>query len=355
MLTYRTTATVATAAALALWLGCAGRGPGGAAAPGEASVAGAAGEAGRTAAGGESTVGEEGAGVDLARALDRALAAGTWDELHIVTECFDRDAFLQVELFGDGVGIWNGERQFALERSELLGLVERFRRAGFAGFKELYGKGEKDAGPPTAALRVICRVALTLDGATKQSVQVSEGRRSPELQALAEKVLGRCREPGAAGVAAADLADGLRKVADGRLAPQTLSLLLHRKPEPEAVAAGEAAFLLRLEGRTLTVLPYRPGAGYGEAAVLELAPEDLSRLAAALIENRAGELPDNLWAEHYTDLVVEVLDREARVQARRFAGMTPATHGEAQRRFDRIYQVLAELARRALATANAPG
>lgn len=286
----------------------------------------------------------------LARAIDRALAAGTWAQLYLVTECFDRDAFLQVELYGDGVGIWNGERQFTVARDELLGLLERLRRAGFPAFKELYGKGEApDAGPPAAATRVICRVVLTLDGATHQSVQVAEGRRFPPLQALAEEVLALTREPGEAGVAAADLADGLRKVADGRLAPRTLRVLLHRKPDAAAVAAGEAAFLLRLEGRELSVQPYRPGAGYGEGSVRELAPEELSAVARLLVENRAGDLPDNLWAEHYTDLVVTVLDREARLQARRFAGMTPATHAEAQPRFERIYQALAELARRPFA------
>jgi hypothetical protein len=319
--------------ALALLVGCAGGGrPDGTPAP-QAAAAG-----GTTAAAGAP------AEPDLARALDRALARGSWTELHLLTECFDRDAFLEVELFGEGVGIWNGERQLDIGRDELLGFLERFRDSGFPAFKELYGKGEKpDAGPPAAATRVICRVALTLDGATKQSVQVAEGRRFPELQALALEVLGRFRERGEAGVGAADLADGLRKVADGRLAPRTLSVLLHRKPDAAAVAAGEQGFLMRLEGRNLSVLPYRPGAGYGEPAARELAPEELSRLAALLAESGAGELPDNLWAEHYTDLVVTVLDREARVQARRFAGMTPATHPEAQPRFDRIYQALAEL------------
>jgi hypothetical protein len=313
--------------ALALLVGCAGGGrPPGTPGPAPAS-AGA-----RTAAAGAP------AEPDLARALDRALAGGSWNELHLLTECFDRDAFLQVELFGEGVGIWNGERQLAVGRDELLELLERLRDARFAGFKELYGKGETR----DAATRVICRVALTLDGATKQSVQVAEGRRFPELQALALEVLGRFRERGEAGVGAADLADGLRKVADGRLAPRTLNVLLHRKPD---AAAGERGFLMRLEGRALSVLLYRPGAGYGEPVARELAPEELSRLAALLAEDRAGELPDNLWAEHYTDLVVTVLDREVRVQARRFAGMTAATHPEAQPRFDRIYQALAELAR----------
>jgi hypothetical protein len=314
--------------ALALLVGCAGGGrPDGTPAP-EPAAAGA-----RTAAAGAP------AEPDLARALDRALAGGSWHELHLLTECFDRDAFLKVELFGEGVGIWNGERQLSVGRDELLELLERLRGARFAAFKELYGKGETG----DAATRVICRVALTLDGATKQSVQVAEGRRFPELQALALEVLGRFRERGEDGVGAADLADGLRKVADGRLAPRTLSVLLHRKPDAAAVAVGEQGFLMRLEGRALSVLPYRPGAGYGGPAARELAPEELSRLAALLAESGAGELPDNLWAEHYTDLVVTVLDREARVQARRFAGMTATTHPEAQPRFDRIYQALAEL------------
>ncbi len=51
-------------------------------------------------------------------------------------------------------------------------------------------------------------------------------------------------------------------------------------------------------------------------------------------------LPANLHAEELTDLVVRVLGHEKAVQARRFAGMSRATHADAQVRFDQLLRAL---------------
>lgn len=280
-------------------------------------------------------------------ALERVLTSGERDGVSILAECGDDGALTEVRIFGSGVGIWNRNRQFTLPAERVTALLERFREIGFSRFQELYGTIEQEIPVPEdvggAALRVICRVELTLDGVTKQSGQLDEGPRSEELKELADSILELGREPGTSGTTADGLDDGLAKIAAGTLAPEVLRVLLHRKPDARAVAAGETGFLLRIEGARATVQPYT--GSYGDAVEIDLTRPELAELAAHLAENRPGDLPLNLYANHYTDLVVEVLDRKREIQARTFTGITPSTHGEAQERFDRIYDRLAEVAR----------
>lgn len=286
----------------------------------------------------------------LDRALERALASGEREGVSVLSECGDDGALTEVRIFGSGVGIWNRSRQFTLEPARVTRLLERFRRVGFPRFQELYGAIEDEVPVPeegASSLQVVCRVALTIGDVTKQSAQLSDGPKSKELRELAGWILDLGRGPGASGVTAESLDDGLAKIAAGTLAPEVLSVLLHRKPEPREAAGGATGFLLRIEAGRANVRPFA-AAGYGAPVPIDLEAADLARLAERLAAADAGELPANLYATDYTDLVIEVLDRKTQVQARGFTGMTPATHGEAQKRFDRIYQELAALAECAL-------
>jgi|GEM_PF-1730726 len=298
-------------------------------------------------------------GKALDRALERALErGGRWDELHLLTECADDGFLTTAEVFGNGVTIWNHQRQSTLDHDELVTLLEALRDAEFSRLRELYG--EEDEGeapvpsdPPASAMRVICRVVVTLDGATKQSAQRAQGSQSEELKGLAWKLLDLVRPDEGEGVTADDLEDGLAKVADGRLAPESFSLVFHRKPElgrraPQATTVGPAGFLMRLEGLRVTVEEYRAEGGYGDPRITELDAGALSKLVTLLVDNGIGDLPANLWAGDYTDLVVEVLNQSARIQARQFARMTHATHGADQERFDQIATGLDDMAKKAL-------
>ena len=87
----------------------------------------------------------------LAAALERALAHD-WRELRIEAECRVEGRLPRVEVFGNGVGIWNDERQFALPREEVRALLVALRDAGFASMRPSYGGREdaagEDAKPP---------------------------------------------------------------------------------------------------------------------------------------------------------------------------------------------------------------
>jgi len=299
---------------------------------------------------------------ELARQIDQALegvlTGGSRDGLIVFAECGDDGTLTETRIFGSGVGVWNRNRQFTLEPARVTRLLERFRKVGFSRFQELYGEIEDEVpipGEGASALQVVCRVALTIGDVTKQSAQLSDGPRSEALYELADRVLALGRRQGADGVTAESLDDALSKIADGTLAPEVLSVLLHRKPDAGPGASGGTGFLLRIEGGRVSARRYTPGAGYGEPVANELDAAEAARLARRLAEAHPGELPLNLYATDYTDLVIEVLDRKTQIQARAFTGMSRSTHGAAQVRFDRVYDALAELAESKLETANGGG
>lgn len=291
----------------------------------------------------------------LARALEDRLAGRSSLPVRIAAECLDEAGFRAVEIFDDGVAIWDRRAQFTLSDAEIHSLLEAFKRADFAHLEELYGgsKGPEPEPPavihetpPSSAVRIVCRVALTVGEVVKQSAQRQRGEQSEALRALATEILDACEGPARQGITAADLTDGLRKVARGELAPQTLSVLAHRKPEP-AGAGEDSGWLLRLEGRRAKLRRYDDGGELLDAAALELDPGSLAELAARLADQSLEDLPGNLWAGDYIDLSVRVLDREKRIQARQFAGMTETTHGEQQDRFDAAFEALRAVSREA--------
>ncbi|HEY6549197.1 MAG TPA: hypothetical protein VI589_14875 [Vicinamibacteria bacterium] len=275
----------------------------------------------------------------LAEALERALAQG-WQQLRIQAECRVESRMPSVLIFGNGVGIWNDQKQFTLPQEKLKGLLVALRDEGFAGMRPSYG-GKYD--PVTAEQqppRLTCRVELSLDGATAQVVQLQGGRQSEALRRLAGRILDECSGPAAAGIGAESLEDGLAKIESGTLAPEALELLLSRRPEARPGLENARGWVLRVAGRTAT-LEGGPSASAQEPLAVPLDSGELAALARLLREGGVADLPINLYAEEYTDLVVEVLDRERRVQARRFAGMTPTTHAAQQVKFDRILEALA--------------
>jgi hypothetical protein len=291
----------------------------------------------------------------LAHALDRALAEG-WRDLHLETECVTDAGFRTAEVFGSGVGVWNRRAQFRLGRDELRTLLEAFREARFADMEESYGGRRDPVVRENQSPRATCRVVLRLDGVRKGVVQLQHGRQSEELHRLAVRILETCEGPAQSGRSAASLADGLAKVAAGELAAETLHLLAHRKVEADDTKAGRAeGWLLRVDGRQASTQRLAGDQGYAEPAALELGLEDLASLAALLRENGVADLPVNLYAEHYTELVVSVLNWRKALQARPFAGMTRATHGEKQKRFDQLFGRLQDLERRVGERASGPG
>lgn len=293
---------------------------------------------------------------ELRRALAEAIRhPGSWSALRLAVECESEGGMRSLEVYGNGVAVWAGRRQFDLPLSEVAHLLSLLEDADFLGMEERYGgkRAADGALEEGSATMVTCRARLDLDGMKKETIQLFKGEQSAAFKRLADALLDDCEERGEAGVTAADLADGLEKVAAGELAPEVLSVVLHRRPDKRA-EAGAQGFLLRISGLAATTRPFDPAAGYGDPLELELDPAELAELARALADGAPESFPANLWAEHYTDLSIRVLDRHKSVQARQFARMSPSTHGQRQVDFDSVYGLLAELHRRVLADGHPP-
>jgi hypothetical protein len=284
----------------------------------------------------------------LQRALARAITdrAG-WDTLDLLVECRTDGALTAARVFGNGIGIWNDERQFRLDLDQIGSLLRALQSAGFPGMEDTYGGAPRPARPPGGAMVTIaiCRIELSLGGYDKRAVQLVRGEQSPALKALADDLLRICQAPARLGLTAASLRDGLEKVSRGELAPETLRIVAHRKPERKDDPPG---FLLRVARNRATTRAYEPARGYRDPVVLQMHAPELRALARELAARDPATWPSNLYAVDYTDLSIRVLNHEKAIQARRFAGLAPSAHGRQQEAFEEVFQMLQGLHRKAL-------
>jgi hypothetical protein len=267
----------------------------------------------------------------MERALGDVVKRRTWTDLRLDTECRTEEGLRSATVYGSGMGVWNRAQQLTMKRQDVLALLREIAAAGFPRMRETYG----EAGDET---ELICRIRLDLDGASKQVHQLSTGPQSRELKRLAERILEKAEEAGRAGPKVSSLTEALEKIAGGGLAPELLTISVLRQREAPGATDG---WTLLLEGRNLALS--RQGPGAEEPRTVRLASAEVAALAGQLAAIRLEELPANLWAAEYTDLEIRVLDQRRSLQARQFAGMTPATHGELQQRFDRLWEVIAGL------------
>lgn len=306
-----------------------------------------------------------GAGTEALRdALKQALHdTRRGPDLRLVVECSTDQGPRALEVYGNGVAVWNRRRQFELAPDQVAGLLELLLAEDLAALEDLYGKkpqpglrspDEQQPGQGVA-LRVICRVSVDVAGLHKESVQLDRGQESARLRRLAHSLLAACESSAESGIEIEDLQAGLTRLAEGELAPETLHLMLHRKPAPRSTATESRGFLFRLDGATAVTRLFDPLEGYDEPIEMQLEPGALRALAALLAARRAGELPINLYAEAYTDLSLKILDRKRAVQARQFAGLTPTTHGERQVDFETIFNAVYGLHLRVLAEGRPSG
>jgi hypothetical protein len=243
-------------------------------------------------------------------------------------------------VYGKGIGIWNREKQFKLSKEQVLQLFKTLDEAKFSSMKASFGGLKFGPGPqPGVPVQLIGSVSVTISGTTKGSSQLGGGEQSKELADLARALLAVCEEAAKNGVGAASLPDALQKIAKHELVPEVFSVVVQRI---EKDGIGPDGWILRLHGRTAEV-QVRSAKGISDPCRLELADKELADLCKLLIDNGVGGLPVNLYATDYTDFSVEILKHRKSLQARRFARLTPQTHGERQKEFDRIFAALEQL------------
>lgn len=239
-------------------------------------------------------------------------------------------------IFGTGVALWRGEVQFRVADADIERVIDAFDDFSFDEMADMYGSGKK---------WLERRVSFRGGGRVKEVVQLVGGEHSASLAALADRIFAIADPPSRAVVGAADLKDALGKVASGELAPEALSLIVHFKPGVGPLS-GEG-FLLRLDEGAVTTRPYSQGRYLGPLR-FELPMEGVRDLAEMLLRSDLESFPANLFALHYSEVVVRALRWKKSVLAQPFAGMTPTTHGEKQGRFDRLFEAFRALHREAL-------
>ena len=276
-------------------------------------------------------------------AIAKALR-GEHQEFHMESHCLTGDGLRTVEIFSNREAIWTGRIQIELQAPQLKSILQLLEESGFAEMKDTYGgKNDPDPNRPPFASRISCRVEVTVDGVTKQSNQFLVGRQSEKLKKLAQSILEICEMSVGEGVTVKSLDDALAKLSDGVLVPGILRLVVNRKPDSEALEQGVPGWILTVTDGVATVRNYLAPRGMTDEVALRLSPGQVSALATVLMDERLTSLERNLYANHYTDLTVEILGHRKNIQARQFSGRNRDTPALQKKRLQRIVRAMTDL------------
>jgi hypothetical protein len=275
---------------------------------------------------------------ELSAALGQAVKA-PGSSFHLQVNCNDQKGIRSFNLFPGGVTIWNGRSQVMLPAAAQTALLNTLLEQGFPQFEAIYG-GKKR--PGQAAARITCRIGLELEPWQKSSEQRSGGEQSAQMTGLASALLDQVEAFAEKGVTPASLQDGLDKLADGQLAPQSLRLRFLDLPTRSYVQPGS---VLRLRGGKVSRQTYSPGRAVGQQAWEPLDQEQFLQLVSAFQSAQLDSLPGNLWSEDQLELEVQVLAFKKTILARPFTRLDRAALEAEQQRFETLLPILRELGR----------
>jgi hypothetical protein len=237
------------------------------------------------------------------------------------------------------VGIWDGSVQFRLSRAQVLEIVRLLLEAKVGAMPQPGAKPSAGAARK-APLQMRGDLLVVAGSERTQLQQLTRGEQSEALSRLVTRLLELSEKAAAGGIRASSLQDGLAKVGDGTLAPQTFLVLVRR--QTTAGSEGDS-FLLRVEGLRASDRLMPKDRTPPPARELTLTDVYLRKLALAIRAQDPASLAKTTYAPTYTDVTIAVLDHERNVPARPYLDVTPETHGEKQKAFDRLYAMLREL------------
>jgi hypothetical protein len=271
--------------------------------------------------------------------LEKRLKSGAGlDEIVVDVRWPDGGKMAASRVYGSGVGIWNREVQFRLPRSEVTSLLRAVVKDRFGSLPTTVGEVEE--GPEGGQKG---HVTISIGAVTKTVVQVESGTQSRELQDLAQRFLEASRKAASRGIRASSFADAFDELASGKLAPEALEVIVQRNEVRNPSSSPADRWVMRVEGRRVEDRDRGPARQAPPARVLVLSKGDFEKLVGLLRESDPSALPQSLYSERLTEVVIQVLKQRRHIQARPFAGMTAATNGEKQKSFDRLIEGLVAL------------
>ena len=268
---------------------------------------------------------------------------------------------VECRMYGTGVGIWRDKTQFSLTREQVLGLLRELQKARFGAMPHFFGSGEGESEEDEdrdkesekkkdekEKEKVYLRGSLFVRVASdsRRVAQYMEGDQDKTFAALVSRILETGEKSAAGGHGAASLSEGLAAVVDGKLAPETLQVMVQRRAGGAAGQATAGHWILRIDGRRVLDRSWAAD-GSESTKLLQLSEADFGRLATLLRESDLAGLPRNLYSPDNVRIDVRVLDRRADLTARRYAGKTAQSLGAKQQTFDRLDAALVALHDRA--------
>jgi hypothetical protein len=244
-----------------------------------------------------------------------------------------------VVIYGNGVAVWNNSVQIRLDDQRVTRILAAFDAADF----EHMPQGEEGE-------RLRRRAGIRAGDYVREVIETWEGEQEREEKHAKDSGLKKLVDavftivtPVAkrGGQPAASLSEGLNEVASGKLAPETLSVVLLIKPEAGGRSERRDGFLLRIEDGFASLSRYTEQ-GFSAPARIKLSESQAREIASRLLSFDLETFPINLYSTDYTDLTVSVLNRRKNVLARQFTGMTPTKFGERQTRFASLIAWLEE-------------
>jgi len=242
--------------------------------------------------------------------------------LRIEVEGFLDQGIRSLTVYGRGFGVWNRERQIKLSEKQVRSCLQLLEKYDLLSMPERIGSEPTDerGRVPGEVTQLIRSVTLVIG---EMSRTVEQDNKAPESAALREMVAGIvaiCGRSAKQGITAANLEDGLKKIADGSLAPELLRIAANA-PELASLRDQEGqGWMLHLSHAVLTVTPHSLAHGVGAPVSRRLTAREIRDLARLLVRHRAPSWPGNLNLPGYFQLSIRVLDRHVEVMARRFAG-----------------------------------
>lgn len=259
-------------------------------------------------------------------------------EFHLRVRCASDKGARRLQLFPDGIAIWENRAELFVEAEERRELAGILLDKGFTDLEAEYG-GKIKATRQQAPLRVSCLVEFDVNGVRKRSQQYVDGFQSQALRELANALLDRVAPlVDARGTEASSLTDGLEKLATEQLSSHAFYLRLLELP-----ADRRDGSVMEIQGDSVSIRTYSQGSDVGDRETFDIQRSGTERIAKVLHRSGIESMPVNLWAQGLVELEVRILGHRKTTIARDFMRMTPDGPGEAQKRFNRLISELQQI------------